>query len=328
MSATLSYVIRLFWNSREGRPRALWRLLGELVLLLGLIVVLGIAFALALQPLISPGLGGSFLYVAAYGAVITLLATIASMWLSARFLDHRPFRDYGFRFDRGWWLDFGFGLLLGALLMVVIFLTELAAGWLTVVESFRSANSGQPFALGLVAAVILFSSVGTYEEMLSRGYLLHNLAEGLNLHRADPRVAVVLAWLLSSVAFGLAHASNPNATLASTGSIFVAGIFLGLGYVLTGELAVPIGLHIAWNFFQGNVFGFHVSGADFSQTTFIATVQGGPDLWTGGPFGPEGGLLGFLAMLAGSLLILLWVRFRRESVAIHTGLAEYPYVER
>jgi hypothetical protein len=104
----------------------------------------------------------------------------------------------------------------------------------------------------------------------------------------------------------------------------LAGVFLGLAYVLTGELAIPIGLHITWNFFQGNVFGFPVSGGDFSQATFIAIEQGGPDVWTGGAFGPEAGLMGIVAMLVGSGLIVLWVRWRRGSVGLHLPLAQAP----
>jgi hypothetical protein len=102
----------------------------------------------------------------------------------------------------------------------------------------------------------------------------------------------------------------------------VAGLFLGLGFILTGELAIPIGLHITWNFFQGYVFGFPVSGIG-RTTSFIGINQGGPDLWTGGAFGPEAGLIGLLAMLLGSLLIGLWVRLLYGKVRLDTELAQY-----
>jgi hypothetical protein len=64
---------------------------------------------------------------------------------------------------------------------------------------------------------------------------------------------------------------------------------LGFGYVLSGQLAIPIGLHLTWNFFQNAVYGLPVSGFETFGASFLSTEQVGPDLWTGGSFGPEGG---------------------------------------
>jgi hypothetical protein len=99
---------------------------------------------------------------------------------------------------------------------------------------------------------------------------------------------------------------------------------LGFGYVLTGELAIPIGLHITWNFFQGTVFGLPVSGLNPFGATFLSVEQDGPGLWTGGSFGPEGGMLGPAAMIVGTLLIALWVRLRSGKLATYTPIAEGP----
>jgi len=169
-----------------------------------------------------------------------------------------------------------------------------------------------------------FLFVGYYEELLVRGYLLRNLAEGLGLGTISTRWALLLAWLFTSALFGFLHAGNPNASAVSSANIGLAGLFLGLGILLTGELAIPIGLHIAWNFFQGNVFGFPVSGTRVSDATLFAIQQRGPAQWTGGAFGPEAGLIGLVAIAIGSGLILLWVRWRTGRIAIHTPFAEYP----
>ena len=83
------------------------------------------------------------------------------------------------------------------------------------------------------------------------------------------------------------HANNPNATLLSTLNIVLAGLMLGFGYVLSGELAIPIGLHTTWNLFQNAVYGFPVSGFGPFGATFLATAQTGPDLWTGGSLAPR-----------------------------------------
>jgi hypothetical protein len=110
----------------------------------------------------------------------------------------------------------------------------------------------------------------------------------------------------------------------STLSITFAGLLLGTGYVLTGRLAIPTGLHITWNFFQGNIFGFPVSGLEPLGATFISIEQGGPTLFTGGAFGPEAGLLDPAATIVGSLLIWLWVRARSGDGRLELSIAESP----
>ena len=253
-----------------------------------------------------------------------LLAAILSVWLAGRFLDRRPFSAFGFHLGAGWWLDLLFGMVLGALLITAVFLVELGLGWITVTGAWETVQPGTPFALAILPPIGLLLCVGVYEETLSRGYQLRNAAEGLNYPALGPRGAIVLAWVLSSIFFGALHIGNPNATLLSTANIAVAGLMLGLGYVLTGELAIPIGLHITWNLFQANVYGFPVSGLKPLGATFLEIEQGGPETWTGGPFGPEAGLIGVSAMILGGLLITLWVRLRNGKVAIQTLLAEEP----
>jgi membrane protease YdiL (CAAX protease family) len=253
---------------------------------------------------------------------ITLLVTTLSIWLGGRLLDRRRFADFGLRFDRAWWVDFGAGLILGGLLMALIFVIEWSAGWIAITGAFAIGNLHMPFALAILLALLYYTSVGINEEVLTRGYGLRNLAEGLNLPRIGLRRAIVLAWLLSSVVFGLLHIGNANVTTMSIVNIMLAGMLFGLPYILTGRLGLSIGLHITWNFFQGNVFGFPVSGGG-SQMTVIATIEQGPDLWTGGAFGPEGGLVGVAAMLLGCLLVLIWVRRSDKHATLHLPLAQY-----
>jgi uncharacterized protein len=262
------------------------------------------------------------------GGVAGLAGVLLSVWLAGHFLDRRPFADFGFHLSGGWWLDLFFGMALGALLMTAVFLVQLALGWVTVTGTFESLVPGMPFWLAVLIPAAVFLCVGFYEELLSRGYQLRNAAEGFNLPPVGPRNAVLLAWVLSSAFFGYLHATNPNATLVSTVNVALAGLMLGFGYVLTGELAIPIGLHVTWNFFQGAAFGFPVSGLRVGGATFLSLEQGGPALWTGGPFGPEGGLLGPTAMAAGIGLTALWVRLRYGRIAVHTPIAEGPKPDR
>lgn len=321
----------LFRNDVEGRPRAFWRLLFQFTLdiigmvLLGFLTVVAFGLfggaTLGEEAFESPA-AASPTFTAATG-VVSLVAAVASVWLAGRFFDRRPFSGFGLRLNREWWLDFGLGLFLGALLMTGIFLVELAAGWVTVVGTFEAVDGG-PFFPAILAPVVFFLCVGVYEELVSRGYQLTNMAEGLNFPGLGPKGAVILAWMISSSLFGLLHLANPSASFVSTVNIAFTGLLLGIGYVLTGRLAIPIGFHITWNFFQGNVFGFPVSGIEPVGATFFSIEQSGPLLLTGGAFGPEAGLLDIAATIVGSLLIWLWVRTRSGKAAIQTSIAESP----
>jgi len=251
-----------------------------------------------------------------------LVGAVLSVWLAGRYIDRRPFSAFGFRLGAGWWLDLLFGMILGALLITTIFVVELGLGWVEVTGSFETP--GAPFAVSILFPAALFVCVGISEETVFRGYQLKNAAEGLDYPALGPRNAVVLAWVLSSVFFALLHADNPNATTVSTLNIALAGLMLGCGYVLSGELAIPIGLHVTWNFFQGAVYGLPVSGLGSFGATFLATTQTGPNLWTGGSFGPEGGLLAPAVMVPGIVLIALWTRLRTGKVAIDPLIAEAP----
>jgi uncharacterized protein len=324
----------IFRDPAERRLRALWRLLIQVVifflLLAGLQIMTGILAGSLIQPPtgLDPADAQNYLVSHPVLSIANGISQVIAIWISfiiaARWLDRRPMRDFGLRFGPIWWRDLAFGLVLGAALMALIFAVELAAGWVEITGYAQPGPSGHGFWIGIIAMLILFSGVGINEEMLFRGYFLRNMAEGFEGRLINPRAALLLAFILSSLIFGVAHAANPNATTISTINIAIAGLFLGLGYVLTGELAIPIGLHITWNFFQGNVFGFPVSGGQFGAT-FIEINQLGPEMITGGAFGPEAGIIGLGAMLLGSLLTILWVRWNYGKARLRDELAVYPH---
>ena len=322
-----------FRNEEESRPRAGWRLLFQILVYFAIQLFFGV-IALTVLVVSSGGIPeaggggvglGSSPVALILGGLLSLGAALVSVYLAGRFLDRRPFSGFGLRLNRAWWIDFGFGLGLGAFLMTVIFLVELAFGWIRITGTLSTADGASPFLLAILAPLFLFLCVGFGEELVSRGYHIKNMSEGLNYPRVGPRGAILLAWVLSSSVFGIAHLANPGATLVSTVNIAFAGLLLGVGYVLTGSLAIPIGLHITWNFFQGNVFGFPVSGMDDIGATFFEISQGGPTFVTGGTFGPEAGLLDIVSSVVGSLLIVLWVRLRSGKTAdLQTSIAEPP----
>ncbi len=332
-------LLDIVWNHSERRLRAGWRLLVAIIIgILGISLLRLAALAVITLALMVAGqipfgaLGDGQALTAAINvafrqlplldsvrSILVLLLVMGVAMLLARWIDHRPWRDYGFHFSGVWWRDLGFGVVLGLVLMGAIFGVELAAGWVSVSGFLANGQPGLPFWQLLVDGAFAYVLVGVEEELLTRGYLIRNLAEGL---RMRPKAAVLVAYVLMSMFFGLLHLANANATLVSTLYLTVAGLFLGLGFVLTGELAISIGLHFAWNFAQGFIFGFPVSGGA-NNLSLLATQQGGPDVWTGGAFGPEGGLIGLLAILLGTLMVYGWVRWTRRRAAVQTELAQY-----
>ena len=331
----------IFWNREERRLRLWWRLIFALVVLAvveGVVSILGGAlgigiyvasggefpsitepdFAVQIQQLIyQPVVRVIVMIFQGIGLIVGLMAT---GWL----VDRRKFTDYGFHLNRRWWADMGFGLGLGVTCMVFIFVVELAFGWIKITDVLQPGNT-LPFVWGIGLALVNFILVGIQEEVFSRGFLLRNLAEGFNWRVFNPKLALLIGYFISSSIFGLMHLGNPNTSAISTINLVVAGVFLGLGFVLTGELAIPIGLHITWNFFQGNVFGFPVSGTQ-AGATFVAIEQGGPDWMTGGAFGPEAGVIGLLAIALGCWLTVLWVKRTRSSAKLQESLAVFKPV--
>ena len=236
---TLSPIANLFWNARERRLRAGWRLIVFLVI---------VFLVAAVDGRVRAGLAGrlSDLYEDLVRALVFALLIAAALYLAGRLLDHRRMSDYGFHFSRKWWTDLGFGLVLGALLLFGVLAVELAVGWVKVTGSF-ALSPGQPFVATILVGVVAVAAVAFGEEASYRGYPIKNLAEAV----AKARWGMVIAVVIPAVFFGLAHATNENATLLSTFNIVIFGLLFGTGYVVTGELALPIGLHFAWDFCAG-----------------------------------------------------------------------------
>lgn len=297
-------VRQLFWNQEEGRLRALWRLVIFFVALL----VAGLPAAAVAQ---SAGTIKAFPVLAAL--------VVLAVWLVGRYVDRRRFADFGFRFDKKWWLDLGFGMALGAALMIAIFGVEQSRGWVEV-TAHLAAPDGMSFAGGMVLAVVLYVCVAINEEIQFRGYVMRNVAEGLNGRKLSPTWAWLIATVLSAAYFGYTHSSNAGMTTGGLVNIGVAGAFLAVAYLVTGSLAVPIGFHLTWNFFQGSVFGFSVSGNDREVSSILGITQSGPDAWTGGATGPEGGLIGAAAIGLALVLTLGWARLRHGSISIRTPM--------
>ena len=213
----------------------------------------------------------------------------------------------------------GIGYLLG-------FFSVGSAGYATQFATENMATNDRTYLVSISASsyysifLFLFQmlAVGFYEEVMLRGYVLINLKEGIQRKYISDRTALIIAVMLSSLIFSLAHLLNPSASIITFITISLAGILLAFPFVWTGNLALSVGLHSAWNFILGGVFGFKVSGLSWSAS--ILYVQStGPDWWTGGLFGPEAGISGVIAMFLSLLLIFIFLQKYSTHQSIHSN---------
>ena len=276
--------MNIFINEEEHRARAGWRLLVQFILMF-LLVGGGVLGTQSLIP------GGPF-YVLVPAQFVGI---ILSVLIAARYLDHRSFFDYGINFNRKWWIEFLVGSAIAAIAITTIFVIEWSVGWITIEGYGWQTASQTPFTWSILGAFIAMLMVGFHEELFSRGYQLLNLTEGLRYPQIGTRGAVAIATLLTSTLFGVMHMFNANASAVSTFNIVLAGVILAIPYVVTGSLAISVGLHFSWNFVMAGIWGFPVSGMNF-PASIVRIKQQGTEFWTGGAFGPEAGLLGLLGM--------------------------------
>jgi uncharacterized protein len=289
---------QIFFTPDGSRLRAGWRLAIQTAILLGIGLCVGLPIVFILF-LLDPSIINFPLQLKPgqllLGTIAEMIGITTSVFLARKFLDKQPIESLGLKLTIQALFDVLAGIGIAFVQMGLIFVLMLGIGWLTIEGFAWEFDPVNVIITNVITFFIMFIFVGWNEELLSRGYHLQTIASGLNLF-----------WgvIISSAVFGLLHLGNPNATWVSTAGIFFAGVFLAYGYVRTKQLWLPIGLHIGWNFFEGVGFGFPVSGLDIYALTRISVH--GPELWTGGAFGPEAGLIVLPALILGVFLIYLY----------------------
>lgn len=230
----------------------------------------------------------------------------------------------GFGLTIHWWslLDLLAGLLISTIAMVGIFLVELLIGGIRV-ESFQLELDVLNQQWRLQAALALF------EEVVSRACQLPGFQITLALLLAlllrdrlggtwESRLDRTLGWcawpaiLIISAVFGYAHSFNDNATAISAFGNALGGLMYGIAFIGGRNLWLPVGMHFGWNFVQGVVLGFPVSG---TVAPSLVTQQAvGAELLTGGAYGPEAGLIGmaFRFVIIAMVLGYLYLRAGRQ----------------
>lgn len=292
--------LAVFFN-RHGDLRIIWRILLFLTVLFGI----GSIFVLPLQ------LAGLSKSVADYvSPAVALVAILLASFVLVRYVNKKPFGAIGLWFNGRALREIGFGCLAGFLMMAGIFLTMYISGFTS--TSFTPVGVWD--ALSVVGGAIIFFALGAaVEEALFRGYLFQTLVQGISFFPAV---------LLMAMLFAVAHLGNPNISVFGFINIALASIWLSIAYLKTRGLWLPFGIHFGWNFSQTTIFGFPTSGLEFAQYRFIETSVVGPEWMTGGVFGPEGGILATLALLA-----CTWYILKSGSLSAEEGVVTLDTIE-
>lgn len=237
----------------------------------------------------SPDLKGVSLLLDFITELIMMISVFLSSFIILRYWDKTNLMSMGFSAS-GRGVDFLCGSFVAIAIYVIGFSISLFMGLVSISEiSFDF--------VALVASFALMCLVAITEETMFRGFMLGRmLAAGLNKY---------IALIISAFLFSLFHALNPNFDFLAFLNIFLAGILLGSTYIFTRNLWFSIALHLFWNWVQGPVLGYSVSGNDFGKTLFSLTLSDNV-LLNGGAFGFESSLICTLLQIL-AIGCILWI---------------------
>ncbi|UCC48181.1 MAG: CPBP family intramembrane metalloprotease [Gemmatimonadota bacterium] len=271
--------------------RALWRVLIFLVLAFA-------SFWLLLtvtSPLVPSEQG--YFWGLAFPSALLVVAILLPSFVMMRWIERRPFAAMGLPLGKEAPRGFLRGAVIGGGFIALIVVLETVVGWL---RPAPDAGTLLGWLEEIVGLALLVAVAAAAEELLFRGYAFQVLVEG---------AGVTLALILSAGTFTFVHLRNPEVTSLGLLNIGFAGVLMALAYLRTRSLWVALGLHWAWNYVMAAVFDLPVSGIHFDVSGYD-TLLSGPELVTGGAFGPEGGLLTTVL----SLPLIVWV-FRTRWLA-------------
>jgi membrane protease YdiL (CAAX protease family) len=288
-SAPLRLLRALFWNEDGQRARAPW------------LILIPVVGAFATMTIVELALADSGMALSVQHALwnaAAAFAAIALIVLSRRYLGARSLADYGLRFDRRWRTDLNAGLAIGIVGVTIPFVVGIALGWLEIAQVL---SRGELALLpGIAVAVFAFTWVGLWEELTMRGVFLCSTADGLRRWLSPPR-AIAAAIGLSGLVFGVGHLAHTGVSPLLLTWVF-AGMVFGVIYVLSGSLALPIGIHITFNLAANAIFA-RTDRAGGEHYSTLTRVDVDPDL----AFLQYGGLLDIAAFASVLLLSVGWL---------------------
>ncbi|MCX7923980.1 MAG: CPBP family intramembrane metalloprotease [Clostridia bacterium] len=300
----------MIFKNKNNKIRAGWRIAMVLVffilLFIASTVIISIAFGIAAAADVHQRNGGftdnlwsqmgKLMENPYYGYLLNIAQTLCmvlAVIIVLKIVDHRRMSDIGVNSISSGFKDLAYGMFLGAASMIAVFAVLLISGSISLINEFSTPN----ISVSIITGFLMFIFVGFNEELFARAYCISVLQS--NGSRWIPAI-------ISSVIFSLMHGMNPNLSVLGLINIFLVGLLFAYMFLKTNSLWLPVGYHITWNFFQGNVFGFSVSGMPLDS--IYSVKLNGNSILNGGAFGPEGGLMATLVVVLGFVFVSMYTR--------------------
>lgn len=301
---------RIFFNANQN-VRLIWRFL----LFIIVVFLLNIPLQLGLQEILAEGLLRGYV-----SASIFFISILFSLYVQVKFLDKSSFKKYGLHLSGKWAHEFIVGCIIAAVQLAVFFVIMYLTGNLKIVGFFITETSDFTFIEGFMSEMFGQLVGSTGEEIFFRSFLFYIIFEALRSVSKEPVKRAVIACLITSPLFGLAHWSNEGATFFSTVNLGLDAMMISLPFLITGRLGMSIGLHFSWNILQGAVFGFANSGHIAKAS--VMSVSMPDNILTGGSFGPEGSALILLLDIMAVLLIVWWKNSKKYDAWVSPDIIE------
>lgn len=297
------------FKNRYGELRSGWKIVLTIILMFALMNVLSILIGIILGIIATNGIltelsdiESSSLYFSV-SIILQNIALILSSIIMWKSFDKKEAKLMGIINIKEGYKELGIGLFLGGMTITIVGIVLLLLGEVRLVNSLSKPNISYELVIGLIA----FIAVGFGEEIFGRAYCMSVLKQTRNKY-------IVLG--ISAVVFAAMHLGNNGINFLALINLFLVGILFGYMFMKSGNVWMPIGFHITWNYFQGYILGFQVSG---NEVNGIYQLQNSVNSYiNGGTFGPEGGIIVTLILII--TFFIVGVLYKNRSIDDFLGI--------
>lgn len=283
--------MKKWFKNAEGQVRSGWKIilaLGLMTILTGIlsipVLVIGSNVNTPTDLILENPVSGLFMVLA------QLIAVILTVFIFLK-KEKKKWKDVGLTSLRSQGNNLLFGMALGAGSIILITVILIAAKQITLVPVDITGRLLTDIGLFFIT----FIMVALNEELFFRGYIISALKQT----KSYP-----IIYFFSSLIFGMEHLGNPNVHIVGIINVILIGALFAYMVIQTKTLWMSIGYHFTWNFIQGNIIGFNVSG---TQAKAFFHVNSSDTIWTGGSWGIEASIFTTVVILIGFFITQFYV---------------------